>query len=232
MTGQDPTRFDPHKDELSERGRLLIAEAVAATRAPGSLRARVEAERERQAPVASRRRAWWLGGGLATAVATISVALVLGLVAGGGGGEGPTVFAVAALAARGPAEPPPTEDPGRPDMLRRGVEGVRFPYWGGRFRWEASGARSDRVGGRATTTVFYEGPSGARLGYSIVAGRRLASPSGARPVTVGGTQLWTLRRGDRTIVVWVRGGHTCVISAPAAVPVQRVQGLAAWHANV
>jgi hypothetical protein len=231
MTDQDPTRFDPREDELAERGRLLVSGAVAATRAPHALRERLEADRERLAPVARRRRGWWLAGGLATAAATIAVAIVLGVAGGGGGTAGPTVLAVASLTARGPAQPAPAEDSGHPMWLRRNVEGVAFPYWSDRFPWKAAGARSDRVAGRPTATVFYDGPRGARLGYSIVAGHSLPRPEGAQATDVGRTRLWTVRRGDRTIVTWQRAGHTCVISAPSTVPVERVQALAAWNAN-
>jgi hypothetical protein len=138
------------------------------------------------------------------------------------------VLAVAALGVRGPAQPAPAEVPGSRTLLRRAVEGVPFPDWNYRFRWEASGARQDRIGGRGMTTVFYDGPRGARLAYTIVSGEPLGALKGARATIVSGTKLWTIPRDGRTIVTWQRAGHTCVISAPASVPVRHLQALAAW----
>jgi hypothetical protein len=230
MSGQDPNWIDPDERALAERGAALIAAAVAQTHAPQALRERIEADRERAARKPSwRARRGALLGGLSAAAAAAAVAIVL--ATGGGGGEGgPSILAVASLAARGPAQPAPAEAPGRPALLARSVEGLPFPDWHYRFRWEATGAREDRVGGRRTTTVFYDGPDGTRLGYTIVAGRALGPLRGARASVVAGTRVWTLSRGGRTIVTWQRSGHTCVINAPASVPAARVAALAVWKA--
>ena len=37
-----------------------------------------------------------------------------------------------------------------------------------------------------------------------------------------------LRRGDRTIVTWRRGGHTCILSGPSKVPTDKLLALASW----
>jgi hypothetical protein len=232
MTSDDPTRLDPEERALADRGAAMIAAAVAQTRAPQALRERIEADRARAAERSAARAPLWrarrpLLGGLAAAVAAVVVALALAL--GGGGGQGGSgILAVAALAVRGPALPAPAEVPGGKALLARSVDGVPFPNWHYRFRWEASGARTDRVGARATTTVFYAGPQGTRLAYTIVAGPPLPGLKGASTTVVSGTRLWTLRRGDRTIVTWERAGHTCVISARTSVPASRLRALAAW----
>jgi hypothetical protein len=232
MSDHDPTWIDPGEHELAERGAVLIATAVAETRAPLALRERIEADRARAARRPARleritARRGRLLGGAAAALAAAAVAVVL-LTGGGTGEGGPNVLAVAALAARGPAQPAPAESPGRPTLLARSVDGLPFPDWHYRFSWQATGAREDRVAGRPATTVFYDGPRGMRLGYTIVSGAALPRLDGAASTVVSGTKLWTLRSGGRTIVTWERGGHTCVISAPASVPAAHVQALAAW----
>jgi hypothetical protein len=226
MTSHDPTWSDPHERALAERGAALIAAAVAETRAPQALRERIEAERSR----AVARPSWWARrgpvlGGLSAAVTVAVVALIV--IAGGGGASGPSVLAVADLAARGPAQPAPAE--ASRTVLARSVDGVRFPNWQYSFRWNARGARADRIHGRRATTVFYDGPTGRRLAYTIVAGKALSRVHGASTTVRSGTTLWTLRRGGRTIVTWERAGHTCVISATSAVPATRLQALAAWR---
>jgi hypothetical protein len=126
--------------------------------------------------------------GLAGAAAT--VLLVVLLVPGG---NGPSVADAAVLATR-----PPTT--GTPASLPA-VEGVRFPRWDRRFRWRATGVRSDRLGDRDATTVYYR-YDGHRVGYTIVGGPALRSRPGFHSSRIGG----------RTVVTWRRGGHTCVLS--------------------
>ncbi|MCW2957434.1 MAG: hypothetical protein JWP18_237, partial [Solirubrobacterales bacterium] len=99
-----------------------------------------------------------------------------------------------------------------------------------RYGWEASGRRDDRLADRAVTTVFYRGRTGARLGYSIVAGRPIAAPSGGTVVQRGGLKYRVNRVGGRTIVSWTQGGHTCVLDGPSSVPAGQVLRLAAWAA--
>lgn len=226
MSGQHPTWDDAEERALADRGAALIAAAVADTFAPQQLRERIEADRARGAarPTWRARRGTLLGGACAAVAAGI-VAIVLA-TGGSTGGSGPSVLAVAALGVRAPAQPAPAE--ASRTLLSRSVQGVPFPNWNYRFQWQAGGARQDRVGGRPATTVFYDGPNGARLAYTIVAGDPLGVLEGARTVTVAGTRLWTLERDGRTIVTWERGGHTCVISAPASVPVRHLEALAAW----
>jgi hypothetical protein len=72
--------------------------------------------------------------------------------------------------------------------------------------------RSDHVGGRTITTVFYVNRHGQRLGYAIVAG----TPA---PATAGGVVSWkdgtpyrlSVQDGSN-VVSWQRDGQLCVVS--------------------
>lgn len=213
---------DHPEDELAERGRLLVAEAVAGTRAPQQLRVRLEAERGRRwLPAARWRRGRVLAPVLALA-ATVVVAVVLAT-----GGSSPTVLGAAQLAVRGAALPAPAADARRPAALRAEVDGVAFPAWYDAFGWRASGAREDALEGRSTRTVFYAA-DGVEAAYTIVSGEALPIPEDSEVRRVGGTVLWVLGDEGRRVVVWERDGHTCVMSASHAVPEQRLLELAAW----
>jgi hypothetical protein len=218
---------DPLDDELAERGRALIAAAVAETRAPLALRERIETDRARAGQQAGARRSRGLLGKLVPAgglVAAVVVALVLVL----GGSSAPSVLATASLAARGPILPAPAEDEAHGTLLKTSMQGVPFPYWGGSFRWEAVGARDDKIEDRPAKTVFYDNPKGVRAAYTILGGDKIDAPSGARKQTRGGIVLWLTEDGGRRIVTWTRAGHTCVLSAPLAVPEQKLLDLASW----
>ena len=96
--------FDPHQppeDELAERGRVLVAEAVSGVSAPHGLRERIEADRVRAARRGRRRRFALPAAGLA-AVTAVLVALVV--LSGDEPGSGPTFAQAAALTAR-PSSP-------------------------------------------------------------------------------------------------------------------------------
>jgi hypothetical protein len=215
---------DPLDEELAERGRALIAAAVAETAAPLALRERIEANRARAAkPARARRlRALLPAGGL-VAAAVVAVVLVVG-----GGDGAPSVLATASLAAGGPVLPAPAEDTSNETVLKASMEGVPFPYWGGSFRWEAVGARDDKIEDRSAKTVFYDNPKGVRAAYTILGGDTIDAPSGAYVKTVNGVKLWITKDKGRRIVTWTRGGHTCVLSAPLAVPEDKLLELAAW----
>jgi hypothetical protein len=213
------------EDELAERGRLLIAAAVAQTRAPLALRERIETDRGRAARPAWRSRPWRVLAPAAGLVAAVVIALVV--IAGGSGA--PSVLATASLAARGPVLPAPAEDTKNRSVLKASVEGVPFPYWGDDFKWKAVGARDDKVEGRNTKTVFYDNPKGARAAYTIVGGEGIDPPDGARPRTENGTKLWVTAKDGRRIVTWKRGGRTCVLSAPMSIPEAKLLDLASWQ---
>jgi hypothetical protein len=218
---------DPLDDELAERGRALIAAAVAETMAPLALRERIEADRARAAKGGGAKRSRGLLGKLVPAgglVAAAVVALVLVL----GGSNTPSVLATASLAARGPVLPAPAEDASNKAVLKASMEGVPFPYWGESFQWKAVGARDDKIEDRTAKTVYYENPKGVRAAYTILGGDTIDAPSGARKQTSNGIVLWIAKDHGRRIVTWTRAGHTCVLSAPLAVPEQKLLDLASW----
>jgi hypothetical protein len=200
-----------------------VRSVVESVQAPSELHARVEADRDRIAARRGRRRAWVAGGAAAAALAALVAALVIVLSPGGA----PTVLAAADLSARGPAAPAPARDAADPDALARGVDGVAFPAWEGDVPWRASGERSDTLSGREAATVFYRGPAGSRLAYTIVSGPALAWPEDARRVVRDGTEVWVLRRPGQVVATWRERGHQCVITGSASVPDEAVVALAA-----
>jgi predicted ATPase len=215
---------DPHDEELAARGRGIVAAAAAGTRAPLALRERIDADRARGRRRSPRRLPVLAAGLVAAAV------LAIVLVSGGGGGGG-GVLAAAALAARGPAQPAPAEDPANPALLASSMQGVAFPYWDDAFGWRAVGARHDTVDGRPAKTVFYDDAKRERAAYTIVGGTRIDPLSSARVRTRNGTKLWISEHEGRRIVTWERGGHTCVMSAPLRVPEDVLLALASWNAS-
>jgi hypothetical protein len=209
-------------DELqAERGHALVQAAVAQTRAPLALRERIENDRARAKPA---RRRWTLGGSLVGTVAAATVAVVL---VTGGGSAGLSVAEAANLAIRGPAAPAPAVDQAHPGLLKRSVGGVTYPSWQDEFTWKASGARVDKLENRRAVTVFYDNPAGERIGYTIVDGKALDEPSGPS-LQQGSERYIVLRSGNRTIVTWRRGGHTCILSGPAKVSKDKLLTLASW----
>lgn len=202
----------------------LLHEARAETRAPASLRARIEAQRPR-ASVRARRRTVYIGS-LAGALAAVVLALVLILPAGTPGS--PSVSQAAALAGLGPAAAAPVTDAGEPQKLDTRVENLYFPNWGNSLHWRAVGQRSDRIGGRLAVTVYYSW-RGRRVAYTIVGAPALNTPA-ASVKTLNGTELRTLRLDGRLVVTWRRAGHTCVLSGPG-VPATVLQHLAAWKSD-
>lgn len=166
------------------------------------------------------RRRWLPTAGLAgtAAVALLALALVLPL------GGGLTVENTLAAAER-PPQFAAMVDPREEKLLRERVEQVRFPNFAGKFGWRASGARTDELEGRDTRTVFYA--RGRRtLAYTIVAGDALDRPDASSTVREG-VELRVLREGGRTVVTWLRQGHTCVLSGEG-VDEQTLLELASW----
>jgi hypothetical protein len=106
----------------------------------------------------------------------------------------------------------PPESPSSPAQLAAAVDGVAFPYWGERFGWRSTGARTDRIGGRSVTTVFYENRRGSRIGYAIVSGASSSGPSGGVVVRRGGTPYHLLSENGVPAIAWLRDGHLCVVS--------------------
>src|SRR4051794_15015347 len=219
-----PASGDPRVErDPPDRGRALVAAAVAETSAPLALRERIERDRERARP-AGRRRFLGVAGSLAAVAAAAAAALVISL----GGSADPSVLATVRLAGSGPVLPAPAHDTANPSLLRAKIEGLPFPDWNAKFQWRASGARTDQIEGRKATTVYYDNPVGARAAYTILGGQAIAPPDGAHKVRLRGKDFYVLTRDGRRIVVWDRAGHTCVMAAPASVPETRLLDLAAW----
>jgi hypothetical protein len=200
-------------DTGTERQTPASIRALEAVRAPASLHRSLE-ELVHSAPSRRRRRAlapaMRLAGVGALAAAAVA-ALVLAL--GGSSTHAPTALEAAQVALAPASLASPAENPSRHGVLEASVEGVSFPYWGGEHGWPAVGARSDRLDGRAITTVFYAARNGKRVGYAIVAGRPLAAPTGGTVLQRGGVRFAVLDSAGATVVVWQEAGHTCILAA-------------------
>ncbi|MFL5827681.1 MAG: anti-sigma factor family protein [Thermoleophilaceae bacterium] len=212
--------------QLREQRQALDAVHAAAyeVAAPPSLRARVEAERRgrRSAPVARRRYAL-----AAVAVAALVLAVLVALPSGSPGA--PSVVQAAALGLQPPNGAAPAQYDESSALLNRSESGVPFPNWAQAFGWRPVGVRTDEVKGRGTTTVYYE-RGGKRLAYTIVSGKELKLPKGVWKGEQNGVKLWSLESGPRTVLVWDRKGHTCVMSS-LGVSRAELAKLAAWKAQ-
>ncbi|HEY3192755.1 MAG TPA: hypothetical protein VGJ61_08235 [Solirubrobacterales bacterium] len=192
--------------------------------APHSLRARVEAARA--APRRrTRRRPRLIAGTLAGAAAAAALVTVLLLPSGAGG---PTVVEAARLSER-PATGSVAVAPSNPKLLAADVEGVPYPNWSEEFGWRQAGIRSDRLGDRDASTVFYE-RGGRRIAYTIVSGDGIHAPGGARTTVRNGVNLHSLDEGGRRIVTWWRDGRTCVLSS-TGVGDRELLRLASWKGD-
>ena len=236
---------DPHTPagaEQAEGDRAAerhVAELVRAVdvRAPETLHRRV-AEMVDTQP-ASRRRARGgvlggaLGGRLRPTLAAMALAAVIGaalaLLTGGNPHRpvGPSVSAASRLTLSAASTGAPRESHAHAAQLNVAVDGVAFPYWKERFGWRATGTRTDMIGGRSVTTVFYSGPRGRRVGYAIVGG----TPA---PATSGGTIVWhrgvayrLQQVGGVPLVTWQRDGRLCVLSGRGVSGATLVR-LASW----
>jgi hypothetical protein len=215
---------------LDEQLRALAAvRTLASQRAPATLRMRrrllARAARPRRSRFAVARRPA-LGLGLAGFLA----ALVLVLAALGGSPAGLTVADAATLAVR-PATGSVAEPPDDGTMLPHvRAAGLPFPYWEDRFGWVATGVRRDDVHGRLLTTVFYRG-HGSRVAYTIVPGAPLRAGHDVRTIQRGGLSIGAFATtGHRLVVMWLRRGHTCVLSG-VDVPLDALVKLAAWRGH-
>jgi len=166
-----------------------------------------------------------LVGALASAAGLI-VVLVLALDSGGSGA--PTVLQASTLGLRPAAIRAPEENPQAPGQLAISAEGIPYPYWNRRFGWQTAGARSDEIGGRKVTTVFYANSAGRRIGYSIVAGRALPIPAGGHAAVWDGTRFDVLHTSGSTVVTWRRAGHTCILVG-SKVSAKTLLTLADWQ---
>jgi hypothetical protein len=200
--------------------------AVAAVRAfappmPAGLEARVRAQALRTRPAPRRYRP------LIAAVCAGAAALALAIMLSPGGG-GLTVEAVADVSSR-PALEIPGPPPAGEGELRRSFAGVTYPDWSRAHGWNAVGARVDRVDGRTTDTVYYR-HTHHRIGYTVLSGRALGLPDRGRRVERNGVVIQLYRDGPRTVAVFERGGHTCVLAGVVHFEETLVK-LASWRAG-
>jgi hypothetical protein len=173
-------------------------------------------------PLVPARRLAAVGALAAVAAAAAAIASI-----SGGGASGLSLREASALTLRPATASAPTENMSNHTQLHASVDGVSFPYWGERFGWRSTGSRTDRVGGRTVTTVFYAEAGGRRIGYAIVAG----TPA---PRSTGGAVAWRektpyrlLSENGTPVVTWLRNGHLCVVSGRGVSSATLLQ-LASW----
>ena len=229
MHDEDDTPITDEEREDALRGQALIAAAMADTRAPHTLRERLEDDRAR---AGSPPQSFWRGRrrAIAAGVCAALAAAVAGMVAlgPGSGPDAPSLAQVEAAARARPAAPAPASLGGRPPVLDASVGGLTFPDWDERYAWKATGARTDEIAGRTVKTVFYRNPKGAELGYAVVDGEELDDRARGRTVTRNGETYRVGSTRGRTVVTWTQMGHTCVIVGEPSVPASRLVDLAAW----
>ena len=198
------------ESELIEHLRVLEVSA------PAALHERVEALLSPHSAVRIRRRpgpgplAWRFAAAGTMALAAVAVALFLSHAHEGS--PPPSLRAAAAVALGQPTLAPPAESPSNRGQLTAAVDGVAFPYWEEGLGWRAVGSRTDRVGARTVTTVFYADPGGRRIGYAILDGIPAPALAGGVLFRRGGTAYRLLRVDGASAIVWLRRGHLCVVA--------------------
>lgn len=210
--------------DIAAQKRVLSAiHNVASERAPEALRARVAAAGQtgrrpkdgraatvRRRPLAVRPRA-------VTAVTATALGAVVAAVAvlAGGGAGGATVAQASVIATRPAQVAPPAPGAESVALPRLRAAGLPYPYWEDAFGYRATGVRYDRLDGHSATTVFYA-RGGARVAYTILDGALLPTGAPARSTVRDGVVLRSLSADGRTVVTWVRAGHTCVLTGQGA----------------
>jgi len=222
-TPEPPDHAPTLSDTDSEAVGRHISALTQTVQAPPSLRARIsEAERTRPKRARLGRPRIVVPALAGTAVA----ALVAGILVFAGGAAGPSVDDAAALALARPTAGAPTTTGSV--ALNTSVGGIAFPNYAYRWpAWKAAGQRHDTLDGRAATTVTYRGPKGD-VGYTIVNGKPLPEPDGARTITRAGVKLSIYRRDGATVVTWRRDGHTCVLAGKAKDVEPQLVKFATW----
>jgi hypothetical protein len=183
--------------------------------APAALHERVEALLSTRSTLKPGRAqpsplAWRFAAAGAMALAAIAVALFLSHAHEGS--PPPSLQAAAAVALAQPTLAPPAESSSNRAQLTARVDGVAFPYWEEGLGWRSVGSRSDRVGARTVTTVFYADPRGRRIGYAILDGIPAPALAGGVLFRREGTVYHLLRLDGANAIVWLRRGHLCVVA--------------------
>ena len=205
----------------AQRTALSALRATNADLAPHTLRLQLE----RQSPRGRRHRRGFLP--LAAAIPVAAATLLLTGVTGGI--AGPSVASAVALALRPAALAAPPQRDHSALLARPTVAGLSFPYWADRFQLDATGARDDRLNGQSTATVYY-GRGERTVAYTIVSGQPLGTAGATAAFIKNGTSLHEFVLDGRHVVMWLRRGHTCVLSSSAA-PTSLLLRLAAWKAD-
>ncbi|MDX6672539.1 MAG: hypothetical protein QOI91_2902 [Solirubrobacteraceae bacterium] len=207
---------------VDEQRRARAAIRGAAEPAPAALRTSVQALGRDLGP-RGRRRGLALAGALAGAVT--AVALVLALVLPGDLPGGPTIVQAAGLSRLPPTAPAPKPDPSNPRVLEARVGRVAFPNWAP-YGWRTVGTRTDTLAGRKVVTVFYA--RGRQVvGYQVVDGRPLPAPVAVHRTVSHHTTYRSFTARGETIVTWVEGDRTCIVSGRGVAP-HTLRRLAAW----
>jgi hypothetical protein len=165
------------------------------------------------------------------AVAAVAVAVAVAVSGGGSGAGAPTLRGTAALTLLPATAGPPPESKAHRADLDAAVEGVSFPYWKDALGWRSTGTRSDRLGGRMITTVFYSNGKGGSVGYAIVGGHPAPRVTGGTTAIRAGTPYRLFTQNGRPVVTWLRDGHMCVVSGQGVTQATLLK-LASWGASV
>jgi hypothetical protein len=167
--------------------------------------------RERASGAGGSRLRFGLGfAGTMVIAAAVATALAVGL--SGGGTPKLTLRQASALTLRAATLPAPAESTRNDGQLTAAVDNIAFPYWEDRFGWRATGERTDRIDGRAVTTVIYEDAHGRRIGYAIVADTPAPALSGGGVAKHGTVPYRTFNEDGAQSISWLRDGHLCVVS--------------------
>jgi hypothetical protein len=224
---------EPHTHIEGEQRRIAELLRSFDAPAPQSLHRRVDSlvaahqDRHRAWRISPRRPSASLGlAGAALAAGLVMVAIIVGL-SGGGGVQTVSFNQTAAATLRAATLPAPPESKAHHAQLTAAVDGVPFPYWGEHFGWRGTGARTDRIGARDATTVFYTDAGGQRIGYTILAGTPAPRAEGGVIAWRGGVPYRVLNENGATVVAWLRDGHLCVVSG-RGVSSATLLGLASW----
>ena len=156
---------------------------------------------------ASRQR-WNLAIPIAT-VAALAAAVVI--VVASVGSSGPSITSAARLADVSANSPAPAVHSAT--YLDVSYGGVTYPNYEPEFDATATGSLQNRIGGRQALTVFYRLDNGARLSYTVFAGKPVPPPGTARLVHYRGVTLRVFNTGKLAVVTLVRHGRTCVLAA-------------------
>ncbi len=205
--------------------RRSIETSTAGDEEPGSAGPRSPRTWRRRRTVPAR-----LQAGAAVALAAAAVVAVVLVLTGGSGTPtaAPTLLQASSAGVRPSTQPPPPQSRHNPNLLAASAAGIAFPYWGDRFGWHTTGARTDTLAGRTVTTVFYTHRGAGRVWYSIVSGAALPVPVGSATVERHGVSFHVVRAANPTVVTWREAGHTCVLTA-RAVNAGTLVHLAAWQ---